>query len=209
MMHAFGWRDTWICMSRSRPTTPTPDFEPLAPVVLLGTAPAEPDGEAWDPLANATRQLAGMVGCDPRDLPKYFGLANLLDTWPSGMPPTRRHLQTAASAWRFVEGFRFLLVGGEVVRAFGKRVLPTSVDPDAWNMAGGAPMLRWYAARCGVELATMQSPSLKNRGFNDEGRRIRAGRFLREAKWTGRGHAHDLWSRIREQDQSDRRDGAV
>lgn len=195
-----GGRDTWISMSRQRPTTvatSAPDREPLPPVVLLGTAPAEPDGDAWDPVANATRQLAGMVGCDPRDLPKYFGLANLLKTWPSGAPPSREELQEAAGAWRFVEGFRYLLVGSEVVRAFGKRVLPLSASPEAWNMASGAPMLHWYQARCGVEIATMQSPSLKNRAFNSEARRLRAGRFLREAKWTGRGRGHDLWSRDR------------
>lgn len=183
-------------MSHLRPTAALElDHAPLAPVVLVGTAPAEPDGDAWCPEANATRQLAGLLGCDARDLPRYFGLANLLATWPSGAPPSREELQDAAGAWRFVEGFRFLLVGTEVVRAFGKRVLPHSASLEAWTMASGAPMLRWYSARCGVEIATMQSPSLKNRFFNSEARRILAGRFLRQAQWTGPGRAHDLWTR--------------
>lgn len=184
------------------------------PAVILGVAPARPGDEPWLPEAPSTRRLAVLCGREARDLGASFGLANLVTRWAVSErtleaslrsialggdsitdPPTREDLRAAAESFEFLPGFRYVLAGSEVVRAFGARVLPARRRGAlAWSAGGGGPrLLSWYVSRCGAALAVLPHPSGRNRWFNPPARRAAAAKFLQAAAWSGPEAADALW----------------
>lgn len=168
--------------------------ETQSPAVIVGLAPARSGGPPWDPSAGSSRRLADLADCHPHELRRFFGLTNLVPSF-DGDGVAYQVARRAAEKFAFVRGFRYILVGQVVCRAFGTRVLSEETDrSDSWTVAeAGPPCFRWYTSRAGVEMAAIPHPSGRNRWYNLAQRRVAAGRFLRAARWRGEGLAADLW----------------
>lgn len=174
---------------------------PVRGVCVLGVVP--PRGRAsWDPGASATRRLAALAGVTPEELRERFALDDLLPYSPSGDDltadgrPSRELLTEAASLYRFLPGWWYLLAGTEVVRAFGCRVRPDMRH--AWDVSGsripwhGSGPLEWYVTREQVVAAVLPHPSGKNRWYDDARCRAAAEKFVCDAAGSRRG-AHACW----------------
>jgi hypothetical protein len=109
-----------------------------------------------------------------RDLQAAFELRNLS---PHPVNTTtkafRAELQSAADAFVLEIGHRYILVGYEVVRAFGSRAYPLG------GRHAIAPLV-WYAAS--TWCAYLPHPSGRNRWYNSRQNRIRVSAFLTSAR---------------------------
>lgn len=158
------------------------------PVVVLGVAPADKAEGAWSPASASGQRLADLADVSPESLTRVFALDNILP-YPS---PSRRALKEAGELYRFVPDFWYALAGTEVVRALGRRALPSKATRLPWHRSGPAPF-EWYESSEGVVMVMLPHPSGRNRWFNDARCRAAAKKFFTEAAWARRGKAHELW----------------
>lgn len=165
------------------------------PCVLLGTAA---EGPAWAPGRWSTERISEIVSVPAARLGQRFALDNLVTGEES---PSRTTLREAGGSYRFIEGFWYLLVGTETIRALGKRALPKKGEGKnklvMWSMGkGGIPPCKWYESREGVVMATMPHPSANNPWWTDEDRLNEVAKFLRGA--ASKVGVHAAWEKAKE-----------
>lgn len=126
-----------------------------ARVTFVGLCPGR-RGRSWDVESDSTRRLARLVDRTAEELREDFHLVNL----SKERQATRAALRRGAEAIALCQSERFVLLGCEVARAFGRRAWPVG--------ASEAPGLAvWYRCREGALILRIPHPSGRNRALND------------------------------------------